>query len=781
MGRNISRTTNEKVPANWWNSIRTRELHDGKIKSFNVLEQKWMLELDSEPDDEYGMAYDAVYAYVDEGSSTYDDYRLPADPTREEVDAAVEVQDDNNQRRYTATGPDDWESVDVSNGETGRPIEPLPWTGGTEEFSVNATEEEIASFKNSKGEIRFEKLLQWTLPNFGDNKTPLFEWQAARMRNYMTKIVNDPERPFKLKYYKGNKVITGDHVARFYGCLLAKMLSGTTSNHRMFSTRDVFDAVEPVKSCMPLDAMRELTRCLHYTDDWEDEDGEWQTLYTDPKVEAQDGTAQHRKKFSMVEDAYNRRWQEMVNFGKWLTADESRVAGWYQSAMTIGPEPKPVRTGATIHSLCVTKGLMRTYKLFVRVYGGKYDDSLNVRHPNTASLLKFVTLYSIMLESFTGRGHCLVMDSAYMGDVMALIGRHEWKINMVGTVQSNRSGGGKQGLVDTIAALKKGTYDMLFYQHTTEPLTYTIWADNNFVKTLSNFHRTNICVGGVKRKRRNEAGRREFYRSEVDCPEQMKAYCETFHLIDKGNAVEAKFDLGGESHLHGWSPKLASRLFNMHLNNVYRIYCTLLREANYEPKLLRDCIADLTIDLLQQGEPMRRRSSGAPPIGIAGTQEGRKIRVDAKDHFDNNSSITQGRNHPQTPLSPDAWNRSTTYRQKISFNKRLKNNQWISHQSVATVCKNDGGNCQYNWCPGLLRQNKRKRSYPTRYRCSQCSIAKGHPVYLCNTTKKKDDGTYWAVLCHMKYHEHHFGVDSRIASEEEASTDPSDGNESDSS
>ena len=107
-----------KVPANWWNSVRTRELHDGKIKSFNVLEQKWMLELDSEPDDEYGMAYDAVYAYVDEGLLTYDDYRLPADPTREEVDAEVEVRDDNNQRRYTATGPDDWESVDVENGES---------------------------------------------------------------------------------------------------------------------------------------------------------------------------------------------------------------------------------------------------------------------------------------------------------------------------------------------------------------------------------------------------------------------------------------------------------------------------------------------------------------------------------------------------------------------------------------------------------------------------------------------------------------------------------------
>ena len=112
--------------------------------------------------------------------------------------------------------------------------------------------------------------------------------------------------------------------------------------------------------------MQELTRYLHYTDDWEEEeDGEWETLYTDPKVEAQDWTAQHRKKFSIVEDAYNQQWQEMVNFGKWLMADESRVAGWYQSAMTIGPEPKPVQTVATIHSLCVTKGSLVTHKLFV--------------------------------------------------------------------------------------------------------------------------------------------------------------------------------------------------------------------------------------------------------------------------------------------------------------------------------------------------------------------------------------------------------------------------------
>ena len=67
----------------------------------------------------------------------------------------------------------------------------------------------------------------------------------------------------------------------------------------------------------------------------------------------------------------------MVNFGKWLTADESRVAGWYKSCMTQGPEPKPIRTGATLHSLCVTEGKLSTYELFVRVYGGKQDGDLN--------------------------------------------------------------------------------------------------------------------------------------------------------------------------------------------------------------------------------------------------------------------------------------------------------------------------------------------------------------------------------------------------------------------
>ncbi|OEU06358.1 hypothetical protein FRACYDRAFT_254789 [Fragilariopsis cylindrus CCMP1102] len=69
------------------------------------------------------------------------------------------------------------------------------------------------------------------------------------------------------------------------------------------------------------------------------------------------------------------------------------------------------------------------------------------------------------------------MDSAYMDDAMCQVGREVWGINMVGTCQSVRTGAGALGRVD----------ESLVYQHNTKPLLYTVWGDNNFVKTLSNF------------------------------------------------------------------------------------------------------------------------------------------------------------------------------------------------------------------------------------------------------------------------------------------------------
>ena len=112
-------------------------------------------------------------------------------------------------------------------------------------------------------------------------------------------------------------------------------------------------------------AFRDLCRCMYFADDWESDDERWCDTYTTENVEADKDTAKHCCKFAVIEDAYNKRWQAVVKFGRWVTADESRVAGWYHSVITVGPEPKPIRTGATMHTLCVTHRPLKTYKLFV--------------------------------------------------------------------------------------------------------------------------------------------------------------------------------------------------------------------------------------------------------------------------------------------------------------------------------------------------------------------------------------------------------------------------------
>ena len=87
---------------------------------------------------------------------------------------------------------------------------------------------------------------------------------------------------------------------------------------------------------------------------------------------------------------------------------------------------------------------------------------------------------------------------------MAQVGREVWEINMVGTVQSNRTGGGSLGAAAIEQKeIQKGTHESLHYQHNEKPLTFAIWADNNFVKTLSNFYSPVIVEGGIKRRKRD--------------------------------------------------------------------------------------------------------------------------------------------------------------------------------------------------------------------------------------------------------------------------------------
>ena len=757
-----------KVPDNWWPGYNGRMIHDGKIDSFNVASQKWNLLLDTNDDDDlYLIAYDAVCEYSNEQSSTYHEYKLPYQPVRE-GDDEIEVPDGT---RYTSTARVDWSQVDSSTNNNGRTIDPIEWTGD-EEFSVNITDEELEMLKDIKGEIRYEKVFQWCLPLFGDDddtKT-LFEFQAARMRNYMKKrIVEDGWKP---KYYTSDKVITGDHVARFYGACLSKMLVGNRSIEQIFSTREVFDCVRPVQMSMTKNALEDLTACLHYSDDWESAD-DWDDTYPDAKVQADESTAAHRLKHGLLEDGYNKRWQAIVNFGKWITTDESRVAGWYHSVMMIGPEPKPTRTGATLHTVCITYGPLGTYKLFARVYGGKDDEDMDVHNPHTVTKLKMVSLYDFMLDPFKHRGHCVVMESAYMGDAMCQVGREEWGLNMVGTVQANRTGGGSLGAeaIDQKEILK-GSHQSLLYQHNTKHLTYAVLADNNFVRTLSNFHSPTILEGGIRRRRRDPlTKRRDRDPSDVNCPNQQKTYCDTYHLIDKGNGVEAKYDLSTESHLHGWGPKLAARYFNININNAYKIYTSLYTKHHNAKDLmpLKECINNLTHSLLQQGDDMRKRGVGAPSSAVKDlttsiSGDGYKLRTDSKrQEFIPTRAHGEGAVHACTARTPTCavTARDLLY-QQATFQKLKKQHPWRRHQPTPMLARGKGLSgsghyCQYKKCPGLDNKSKRPRPYKTVFRCEECSMDKGKCIWLCHTTKKKD-GIEISVNCHTKYHNEEFMV-----------------------
>ena len=107
---------------------------------------------------------------------------------------------------------------------------------------------------------------------------------------------------------------------------------------------------------------------------------------------------------------------------------------------------------------------------------------------------------------------------------------------------------------------------------------------------------------------------REQHRSDVDCPEQNHYYSRTFHLIDKGNQNEAKYDIGLESHKHGWSPKLALRLFNMNLNNAYKIYEWLIVEYTPNRRFLSigEAVKEAAHAFLQKGPTMRTQSPEHP-------------------------------------------------------------------------------------------------------------------------------------------------------------------------
>ena len=66
---------------------------------------------------------------------------------------------------------------------------------------------------------------------------------------------------------------------------MAQMLQGDTSVKNMYSTRSWFNHNALTVDSMPKDCLQDLTRLLHFVDDWELDDNnfEWDEVFAFPK------------------------------------------------------------------------------------------------------------------------------------------------------------------------------------------------------------------------------------------------------------------------------------------------------------------------------------------------------------------------------------------------------------------------------------------------------------------------------------------------------------------
>ena len=90
--------------------------------------------------------------------------------------------------------------------------------------------------------------------------------------------------------------------------------------------------------------------------------------------------------------------------------------------------------------------------------------------------------------------------------------------------------------------MKCNSYDGVCYVHNKYDLCVALWADNNIVTTLSNYHPPEFLEAdsGMLRKKKRADNTREKERTMVKCPVQNKDYSNTFHLIDKINLMAKK-------------------------------------------------------------------------------------------------------------------------------------------------------------------------------------------------------------------------------------------------
>ena len=96
--------------------------------------------------------------------------------------------------KFERTEPKEWKRIGGTS--VAKEMYPVQFTGENEYFSPNVNDDDFKSFLDANGDICFECVFEWLLPQFGKNNTlDNFEFIAARMGNYMVHII-------KTKQYK---------------------------------------------------------------------------------------------------------------------------------------------------------------------------------------------------------------------------------------------------------------------------------------------------------------------------------------------------------------------------------------------------------------------------------------------------------------------------------------------------------------------------------------------------------------------------------------------------
>ena len=98
-----------------------------------------------------------------------------------------EIKDSNLAKIYKMTRPEYWGMINGTR--IGRRIDPILFTGVSKDFEVKISTEELKGLFDAQGDIRYHKVLEWSLPIFKGESPELCDWLVARMRNYMLHLI----------------------------------------------------------------------------------------------------------------------------------------------------------------------------------------------------------------------------------------------------------------------------------------------------------------------------------------------------------------------------------------------------------------------------------------------------------------------------------------------------------------------------------------------------------------------------------------------------------------